>query len=187
MNTYQHYRNCRDINKMLDVINEMLLPPGIYQACHGRYHAMFVVDVGRWNHAQKSAALAAVLMEYPVQLLPKEKSIIIQAIEDHSNGILIESAVGAALLIADKVDISKERILPFETIGDVHRNHLEIQSVDIRILNKAIIIDCLVSKAFSQNLFLYSYAKSYDILTRASHYLGCTCHFLLNSKDELFA
>jgi len=36
--------------------------------------------------------------------------MIVQAIDVHSDGNDISSAVGAALLIADKADISKKRI-----------------------------------------------------------------------------
>jgi len=217
LSIYEKYRDCPDINKIIDTINEMLLPKGMYKACHGRYHAMFVVDTvehilqslsydtrtielskiaallhdigniaGRWNHARKSAALATVLMEYPVNFLSEEKNIIIQAIEDHSDGKDISSAVGAALLIADKVDISKRRILPFETIDAWHKNLLEIEDVKLYVSNQSIIINYITTKAFSKDLLISDYAKIFDLPLKAAKYLGCTCHFRFNSEKEKF-
>jgi len=217
MDTFEKYFSCPDINKIIDTINEMLLPKGMYQACHGRYHALFVVDMvehilqslsyelriielgkiaallhdigniaGRWNHARKGAALATVLMEYPVHFLQEEKGIIIQAIEDHSGGKDISSAVGAALLIADKVDISKRRILPFKSIDDWHKNLLEIEDVHLHVSNDSIIINYITTESFSKDLLMSDYTKGFQLPIKAAEYLGCTCHFQFNGREEKF-
>lgn len=46
MNYYEHLCNAHEINMVLDTINDMYekFHPRIYTHCHGRYHAMFVVD-----------------------------------------------------------------------------------------------------------------------------------------------
>ena len=211
MNAYEKYRNDSDINKILDTVNEM--QKGVFMACHGRYHAMFVVDTveyilqslsydsgtvelgkiaallhdigniaGRRNHAQKSAALAAVFLDGHDSLLPKEKDVIVQAIEDHSNGKNISSVVGAALLIADKVDISYKRVLPLEAIDDWHKNLLEIENVDLTICNKAIKINYITTEAFSKDLLVSGYAKGFNLPVKAAEYLGCTSHFHFNGR-----
>jgi len=211
MDTYNHYRNCTDVNNIIDNINDMLLPKNMYTACHGKNHAMFVVDkvehilkslsydlriielgkiaallhdigniAGRWNHALKSAALTTVLMEYPVHLLPDEKMMIIQAVKDHSNGENISSAVGAALLIADKIDITKKRILPVKTIDTWHKNLLEIDDVSICVSDKSIIINYITTGLFSKELLISEYEKGFNLPIKAAKYLGCTCYFQFN-------
>ncbi len=119
MDNYERLYNSTDINMILDNINEVInkVEKGMLRGCHGRYHAMFVVDTveyilkslsydsrtvemgkiaallhdigniaGRSNHACKSAALAAVFLENLEDLLSNEKDMIVQAIEDHSDG-----------------------------------------------------------------------------------------------------
>ena len=215
MDAYKNYCNDGDINKIIDTINEM--HKGMFAACHGRYHAMFVVDMaehilkslsydpriielgkiaalmhdigniaGRWNHARKSAALAAVFLDGSVDFSPEEKNMIVQAIEDHSTGKNISSAVGAALLIADKVDISKRRVLPSETIDAWHKNLLEIEDVDVHVSSKAIIINYITTEAFSKNLLVSEYTKGFSLPIKAANYLGCTCHFQFNGKEYNF-
>ena len=46
MKYYEHLCNTHEINMVLDTINDMYrkFHPRIYTHCHGRYHAMFVVD-----------------------------------------------------------------------------------------------------------------------------------------------
>ena len=214
MDIYNHYRYCSDVNNIIDNINDMLLPPTMYPACHGKNHALFVVDktdyilkslsydprivelgkiaallhdigniAGRWNHALKSAALTTVLMEYPVHLLPDEKAMIIQAVKDHSNGDNIASAIGAALLIADKIDITKKRILPDKILDAWHKNLLEIDDVDICVSDKSITINYITTELFSKELLVSEYAKGFNLPIKAAKYLGCDCHFQFNGIE----
>ena len=139
---------------------------------------------GRWNHAQKSAALARVYFDGCDNLNSDEKDIVVQAIADHSNGNNISSAVGAALIIADKADISKRRILPIDTIDAWHKNLLEIENVDVRISDKIITIDHIVIDAFCKELHKSEYTKGFIMLVKAAKYLGCECRFYINGKTE---
>lgn len=215
MDIYTQYYTNKDINKIIDAINEM--QKDVFSACHGRYHTMFVVDMaehvlqllsydprtvelgkiaalmhdigniaGRLNHARKSAALAEIFLDDCVQLLPNEKSMLVQAIEDHSAGENISSVVGAALLIADKVDISKRRVLPLKVIDDWHKNLLEIEDVDVQISDKSITINYTTTEAFSKELFIDDYAKGFNLPKKAAKYLGCTCQFQFNGRLESY-
>lgn len=210
MDAYNHLYNAPDTSMIIDNINEMFakVKKDMFAACHGRYHAMSVVDTtehilkslsydyrivelgkiaallhdigniaGRWNHARKSAVLARVSFDGSDHLREEEKDMIVQAIEDHSDGENISSAIGAALLIADKVDISKRRILPVETIDAWHGNLLEIEKVDLHISTKSISINFLTTDAFSKELLIDGYRKGYDIPIRAAKYLGCACNY----------
>ncbi|MCL2604047.1 MAG: HD domain-containing protein [Defluviitaleaceae bacterium] len=211
MDTYNHYRNCGDINRILDNINTVY--KDTLCCCHGKDHALFVVDKveyilkslscdertvelskiaaflhdignigGRWEHARKSVGLAAVFLDNPPHILRSEKETILQAIEDHSKGENITSAIGAALLIADKMHISKQRIHPLEPMDNWHKNLLEVEEVKINISNKNITIDCVTTEAFSKQLLLDEYPKALTIFDKASAYLGCSCQLLFNGN-----
>ena len=125
-------------------------------------------------------------MDGPVYFLPEEKTVIVQAIEDHSKGMNISSAIGAALLIADKVDISKRRILPSATIDAWHMSLLEIENVDVCVSDKAITINYVTTGAFSKDLLISDYAKGFNLPVKAAKYLGCTCHFQFNGREERY-
>ena len=206
MGIYEKYCSDKDINKILDTVND--INKGIFTGCHGRYHVMFVVDMvehilgslsydartvelgkiaalmhdignvaGRRNHAQKSAALTAVFLGDSDDLALEEKNIIVQAIEDHSEGENISSAVGAALLIADKVDLSCKRILPVDNIDDWHKNLLEIRDVDVRVAGNEIIINYIVTDAFLAEALIGKYT---EVPVTAARYLGLACQILFN-------
>lgn len=140
---------------------------------------------GRWNHARKSAALATVFLDEPIHLLPEEVKMIIQAIEDHSDGKCISSAAGAALLIADKMDFSKNRCLPLKSTDAEYINDLKIDNVDICVSDKSITVNCVSTESFSKDLFKSTYTR-YNVLMNASEYLGCAFHFQFNGTEESF-
>ena len=97
--------------------------------------------VGRWNHASMSAAIVTVWLEASQVLLPEEKNIIIQAIKDHSEGKDLSSAVGAALLFADKIDCSKKRNLSPEPNHVRYKELSIIDDVEVNISEKILTIN----------------------------------------------
>ena len=202
METYDGF--CNDaIFKVLDAINQIF---EYYVVCHGRYHALFVADTveyilkslsydlrtielgkiagllhdigciaGRTNHARLSAAIATVYLDVPL-ILPEERDIMIQAIEDHSGGNAISSAIGAALLFADKIDCSKKRNLPVEPSHPRYTEQSDIEDVELNISGKVITINYITNN----EAFCPTKDKR---LIKAAEYLGCTCHFQVNSRD----
>jgi len=211
MGIYEKYCNDRDINKILDTVND--INKGIITGCHGRYHVMFVVDMvehilgslsydartvalgkiaalmhdignvaGRRNHAQKSAALAAVFLGDSHDLSLEEKNVIVQAVADHSEGENISSAVGAALLIADKVDLSCKRILPVDNIDDWHKNLLEIRDVEVRVAGDEIAVNYIATDAFLADALIGKYT---EVPTKAARYLGLACQILVNGRHAV--
>ena len=141
------------------------------------------IIAGRKNHAQKIAALASVLLDETARVLTKEKDIIINAIYDHSEGKSISSAPGAALLIADKIDLSRNRLLPDKTHDDWHKNIMEIENVDITISRNEITINYLTTDKFSAKIFACEGAKYHRIPQRAAIFLDCVCHFQINGEE----
>ena len=141
---------------------------------------------GRWNHARKSAVLAGVFFDGSDHLLPEEKDTVVQAIEDHSDGKNISSAIGAALFIADKVDISKKRLLAVEIIDSWSMNLLEIDNINIYVSSKIISVNFITTETFSKEILISGYKKSFQISMNAAKYLGCTCYFQFNGIEEKF-
>jgi len=185
------------------------LPP----SCHGRGHAMFVVEkaehvlqlfacdsrtielgkiaallhdigniAGRKNHARKSAALAEIFLDGTDLLQPSEKDIIVKAIADHSDGAAISSAVGAALIIADKVDHVKRRIFPTENLDPWHRNLLEIEDVDVRADHETLTVNFITTSAFSQKVYLDDY-RLFGVLTGAAGYFNRGFTLFFNGRE----
>ncbi|MCL2189279.1 MAG: HD domain-containing protein [Defluviitaleaceae bacterium] len=207
MHIYEKYRAHPEINRILDAVNQV--NADIFSACHGQFHAAFVVEktahiltllsysarvvelgkiaallhdigniAGRKKHPRKGAALAAVFLEDETELSPEEKTIIIQAIEDHSKGKNIQSAVGAALLIADKIDISRERVLPRPNLDSWHKNLLEIKMADVTIVGKTMKIHYTTTRAFSRELLESDYEKGFRLPRKAAAFLGYGCEFI---------
>ena len=194
--------------KIHDAINNMW---DYYVVCHGKYHALFVVDtieyllkslsydartveigkiagllhdigciVGRWNHASMSAAIVSVWLEAEASqvLLPEDKNIIIQAIKDHSEGIEISSAVGAALLFADKVDCSKKRNLSPEPNHPRYNELSTIDDVVINVSNKIITVNYITNEMFG----IDENKRPHSMLIKSANYLGCACNFQINGN-----
>ena len=139
---------------------------------------------GRKNHARKSAALATVFLAETDLLLPEEKDMIVQAIGDHSDGSSISTAIGAALIIADKADFSKNRILPAENIDAWHRSLLEIEDVDVLVSDNTMTFNYITTGTFSKEVFL-SDLRVHDRLTGAAAYFGHGFRMQFNGRDEI--
>ena len=135
--------------------------------------------VGRWNHASMSAAIVSVWLEASQVLLPEEKNIIIQAIKDHSEGKDLSSAVGAAVLFADKIDVSKKRNLSPEPNHPRYKELSTIDDVEVNISDKIITINYVTNELFSIDKSKHPYC----LLVMAANYLGCDCHFHINGKE----
>jgi len=207
MKSYSQFYN-DDTFKILDAINDMWK---YYVVCHGKYHALFVADtveyilkslsydkktielgkiagllhdtgciVGRWNHASMSAAITKVWLEATTLSL-EEKNIITQAIENHSSGKVYSSAVDAALFIADKIDVSKKRNLNPEPTNVRYKELSTIDDVKIIVMEKTITINYVTNIVFE----IDTNKHPYKLLIEAAKYLGCSCHFQVNGKEEI--
>lgn len=139
MNNYNLLINDKELNDLIDSINE-INKDNLFN-CHGRYHTHFVIntieellsslnfdeyiielgkiagllhDIGTINgkkgHAYRSSKMCIYFLD-KTKLSQESKDIIVHAIKDHSNGNEIDSPVGAALVLADKIDICKNRVL----------------------------------------------------------------------------
>jgi len=132
---------------------------------------------GRQNHARKGAMLATVFLDDLNGLNQSETDMIVQAIDDHTEGVSILSAIGASLLIADKADISISRRLNVEHINDWYGNLLKIKDVNISVDSRVIATNFITTKSFSSDVLLGGYTKGLNLMRKAAEYLGCTYTF----------
>jgi len=223
MENYKRYLNDPDINRILDTVNTMykdiftvchgrqhtlfvvdivetLLKSLDYDERTielGKIAAL-MHDIGniagRWEHAKKSAALAKVFLDgSDPPFSVDEKQMVLQAIEDHSDGANISSPIGAAVLFADKVYGTKKRLLPnahlvpfYMNMTEIRKaksdNEMEIEDANVYVSGKDIIVNLITSDTFNKKLFL----SGWDIplkLKRAAEYLSCTCRFQINGEE----
>lgn len=210
MKDFEILQNDIELNNIIDTINE--IHKNTLLACHGRYHTMNVVDVirkiltelnytnrivelgmiagilhdigiieGKNGHAIRSAEYAKKFL-VKTYLTDSEKEIVCHSIEDHSNGIKINSPIGAALLIADKIDLSKNRVTELGKKDKWHSNLLEIEKSEIIIKNQTIIINYCVTPKFSLAILKEEWKKGILLPIKASEYLDCKCIFQINHQ-----
>ena len=199
-----------ELGKVISSINAINAEE--YTACHGRYHADFVANTveyiltalsydertieigkiagllhdigcidGKKGHAKRSMVMCEEFLN-KTGLTALEKSIITQVICDHSNGDNIMHPVGAALLIADKINVSRDRVLAPYDSNTYHKNLLEIEQVDISIIDGTIIINYISTGKFSPILLLELWSKAFTIPVKAAKYLNCSCEFRKNNE-----
>ena len=197
-----------ELNELLSSINEA--NPDAYSACHGSYHANFVskrvgdilagmnfdkrtIEIGKIagllhdigcisgkdDHAIKSSLMCGKFL-CKTGVTSLEKSIIVQAIADHSNGNDINSPVSAALLIADKTDLSKERVLNPADANNFHKNLCEVEKVDVSIHGESININFVASDKFSIATLRDLWGKAFTVPLKAAKYLGYSAVFTVN-------
>lgn len=215
MNNYNLLKNDKELNNIIDSINKV--NENNLLACHRRYHTTFVINTiekllsilnfeediielgkiagllhdigtieGKKGHAYRSSEMCIHFLD-KTNLSQENKDTIIHAIEDHSNGNEINSPVGAALLLADKIDISKNRVLELGKQDRWHSNLLNIEETILTVEDKNIIINYIVNDKFSREILSEERKKGITIPIKASNYFGCNCIFQLNGNIVDFA
>ena len=210
MSNYEILSNDKELNNIIDSINKV--NENNLLADHGRYHANFVINMietlltklnfeeeiielgkiacllhdigaieGKKGHAIRSSEMCIHFLD-KTNLTQEKKDIIIHAIKDHSNGNEITSPVGAALLLADKINMSKDRVLELGKQNNWHKNWLNIEEVILTIENKTIIINYIVNDKFSKEILLETWEKGITAPIKASKYFGYNCIFQFNGN-----
>ncbi|MCL1845397.1 MAG: HD domain-containing protein [Defluviitaleaceae bacterium] len=144
---------------------------------------------GRWEHAKKSAGLARVFLKGSDLFSREEIGLILQAIEDHSDGENISSAIGAAVIIGDKTDLSRRRIFPYVT-DPIYKNLMEMTEVDLKICGEFLTVNFIVTQDFSREFFIldfvHEYKKGYELTIKAAEFLGRRARFQINGDGGDF-
>jgi hypothetical protein len=202
-------------------------------ACHGRHHILFVVgyieyilnalfydehmielgkiagllhDIGcyysRHDHARIGASMCLYFIS-KTNLNPNDLKIIEQAVLDHSTGTDIESAVGAAVIIADKmVDINRGVPVKADLIKGGLNNETElnkydnpfdvtniytIKDIQLTVIGRDLIFNYLVegdTEAFKNEYLIVRLKRTPIILTKnAATYVKCNCIYQVNGDE----
>lgn len=200
--------------EIMDILSKVNETDPNLQACHGIPHALRCVDYcetilndlhcnahtielakvaallhdigcidGKPHHAEKSACIAKKYLS-KFSLSQKELDMIVQAIADHSNGYHISSKIGLALLLADKIDISKDRIVASEDqLDDFHRGLKQIQQVSVHIDSNSVYVRFQTNDSFSLES-LKGWNKAIKIPIKVANYLNRDCIFQVNGETK---
>jgi len=201
--------------------------------CHGRHHTFFVVgfiehilnalsydehtielgkiagllhDIGvffgRNEHARISASMCLYFVS-KTNLDLNDLKIIEQAVLDHSSGTDMQSAVGAALMIADKMtDINRGIPVKADLIRGGFSNEAElnkydnpsdvaypwiIKDIELNIKDRDVIFNYIVegnTENFMNEYFIKKLKSIPIILTKnAAAYLECNCIYQINGDE----
>ena len=194
-------------------------------ACHGWHHALYVVDVveyilskleydnhiielgkiagllhdvgvffGKHNHAKISAAMCLNFIS-KTNLNRNDFRIIEQAILDHPRGNDIQSAVGAALLIADKIHDQERGIHVKEDLKKSgFNNEVELNKYDTPsssfYINEFIfdikdnnLIFSYLGKGDAEDFIKDGFSENHKpimVTKKAAAYLNCNCIYKIN-------
>ena len=132
-----------NIKQILKVYDSSLIETGMIAAL---LHDIGVVD-GKSNHAEESCLMATKYLQ-DKELVNKE--MILDAIRYHGNGKDDFHLVGLALVLADKIDFDKNRILPLGMEDPFFLEILNIDDVIIVAKKETLIIKFLVNQNFDR-------------------------------------
>lgn len=156
--------------------------------------AGYLHDIGnvinRKDHGQSSALLAMEILD-GMNMPAEEISIIISAIGNHEEekGEPV-NPVAAALILADKSDVNKNRVRNPKMISlDIHdrvnyaveRNFLEVLP-DKKIISLNLDIDTKLSSIIE---YFEIFLSRLVICRRAANYLGCKFEMIINGQKVL--
>lgn len=104
-----------------------------------------------------------------------------QAIKDHSKGNNIQTLIGLALVLADKLDVTFHRTINSSIQDKMNKEIQKIKSVDIEINNHELIVKYLVTNDFNKK-FLNDWNKVVLIPLKAAKYLKKKYIFTINNE-----
>lgn len=110
-----------------------------------------------------------------------ELDVIEQAILDHSNGNNIQSLVGVALLLADKLDVTFHRTINSSIQDKVNKEFQKIRKVNIEIDEKNLIIKYSTTSDFDK-LIIKNWSKVVTIPKKVAIYLNKEYKFMINNE-----
>ena len=132
-------------------------------------HDVGLISGEKDEHAKHSASLVEKYLER-FEMPQLDIDIIVQAISDHSNGDDFQSVIGASLVLADKLDMSKHRVANSSIKDDLNNQIAAINEVKIVINDTDLIIKYLTNGHFDP-LILKNWKKAILTPMKISKYL----------------
>ena len=132
------------------------------------------------DHAIESSKLFTNFIDES-DITNEEREILRQAIYDHSKGNDIQSFVGLALVLADKLDVTYHKT-EFSSIQDEMNQEIQkIKKVDIQITDTCLTVFYETSNDFNENI-LNNWNKAITIPKKVADYLGKKYIFIINDR-----
>lgn len=149
-------------------------------------HDMGLIKGDKIDHALYSSQI---FMNYIEDDITKEEEEMLRgAIRDHSRGENIQSLIGLALVLADKLDVTYHRV-EHSTIHDTINNEIQkIKKVDIGITEKDLVVTYTTDSSFDANI-LKNWDKAVTIPRKIASYLDKNYIFMINEEkidDTIF-
>lgn len=143
-------------------------------------HDIGLIKGDKVDHAIESSKLFEKFL-LNTNITKIEIETIKQAIADHSKGNNIESLIGLALVLADKLDVTCHRTISSSIQDQMNTEIQKIRRVDIKITNDEIILIYHTLANFDLNIFK-NWKKAITIPKKIADYLKKDFTFIINDK-----
>ena len=110
-----------------------------------------------------------------------ELDLLEQAIQDHSKGNNIQSLVGLALVLGDKLDVTFHRTINSSIQDKMNKEIQKIKKVDIEINDYELIVRYLTTNDFDIHI-LKNWNKAILIPLKVAKYLNKKYKFMINNQ-----
>lgn len=114
-------------------------------------------------------------------ITPSEEEILEHAIKDHGKGDDINSLIGLALVLADKLDVTYHRTINSSIQDDLNKEFQKIKKVDIEITKQDLIVKYEVDGILDFSI-TKEWEKMITIPRKVATYLKRNCIFKVNGK-----
>lgn len=146
----------------------------------GLLHDVGLIKGDKVDHALESSKMFGDFIDKE-DINESEYESLRQAIEDHSSGNNIESLIGLALVLADKLDVTHHRT-DNSSIHDEMNNEIQkIKNVNIRINSNKLTVGYTTCDGFNVNIFT-GWPKAITIPYKVSKYLNKEYVLLINGR-----
>lgn len=142
-------------------------------------------DIHRENHALSGSLMAWQILRR-LGMPPEECAVIMNAIGNHEEERgMVNNAVAAALIIADKADVHRSRVQnPDMATFDIHDrvNYATTRSfVRVRAEEKVIALELEIDTTYAQVIEYFEiFLERMTMVRRAIEFLGCTFQLIIN-------
>lgn len=143
-------------------------------------HDIGLIKKNKVDHAILSSKLFYKFLD-DGDVSEEEKEILRQAIEDHSNGKNINSMVGLSLLLADKLDVTYQRVETSSIHDYINNEFAKIKKVWVDVSDFELTLNYVTENDFDL-LVLNNWIKAITIPQKVAHYLGKDFIFKLNGQ-----
>ena len=114
-------------------------------------------------------------------ITPSEEEILEHAIKDHGKGDDINSLIGLALVLADKLDVTYHRTINSSIQDDLNKEFQKIKKVDIEITKQDLIVKYEVDGILDFSI-TKEWEKMITIPRKVATYLKRNCIFKVNGE-----